>query len=86
MTSTSDHLGLDLAPLAGNLVVAANRERLTPTTGIYGNCVIDHGWACSRGRAPSSIGVSWRHGDEGAVLGEGMTGWPVAITCTSRCS
>jgi murein DD-endopeptidase MepM/ murein hydrolase activator NlpD len=74
------HLGFDLASLAGNPVVAANRGKVlyADELGIYGNCVIvDHGMGVQSLYAHlSSIGV--KVGDmvtKEQVLGRsGMTG------------
>jgi murein DD-endopeptidase MepM/ murein hydrolase activator NlpD len=74
------HLGFDLASLAGNPVVAANRGKVlyADELGIYGNCVIvDHGMGVQSLYAHlSSIGV--KAGDmvnKEQVLGRsGMTG------------
>jgi murein DD-endopeptidase MepM/ murein hydrolase activator NlpD len=74
------HLGFDLASLAGNPVVAANRGKVlyADELGIYGNCVIvDHGMGVQSLYAHlSSIGV--KAGDmvnKEQILGRsGMTG------------
>jgi murein DD-endopeptidase MepM/ murein hydrolase activator NlpD len=74
------HLGFDLASIAGNPVVAANRGKVlyADELGIYGNCVIiDHGMGVQSLYAHlSSIGV--KAGDmvtKEQVLGRsGMTG------------
>ena len=74
------HLGFDLASLAGNPVLAANRGKVlyAEELGIYGNCVIiDHGMGVQSLYAHlSSIGV--KPGDmvkkEQALGRSGMTG------------
>ena len=74
------HLGFDLASLAGNPVVAANRGKVlyADELGIYGNCVIiDHGMGVQSLYAHlSSIGV--KAGDmvekEQTLGRSGMTG------------
>jgi murein DD-endopeptidase MepM/ murein hydrolase activator NlpD len=74
------HLGFDLASLAGNPVVAANRGKVlfADELGIYGNCVIlDHGMGVQSLYAHlSSIGVqAGQTVDKEQELGRsGMTG------------